>query len=129
MAFPHTYMDRTLRDRTGTLIAGQSTGSFSTEGGTVSNIVDVAEVTFTFEMTDTYGDGICCQYGASRFKATVNGEPIAISSSGEFRDVVRESFDVVRRSASPPSTIDWMSYTKTTRMGRFGCYRVSRPVL
>jgi hypothetical protein len=43
------YMDRTLRDRTGTLIAGQSTVSFSTEGGTVSNIVDVAEGTFTFE--------------------------------------------------------------------------------
>ena len=114
----------TLGDGAGTLIIAQSTGSFSTDGGAVSKTVYMAERAYTFEATDTYGDGICRQYGASRFKATVNGEPIAISSSGEFR----ESFDVVRRSTSPPSTIDWMSHTITTRMERFGCYRVSRPV-
>ncbi len=85
-----------------------------------------AEGAYTFEATDTYGDEICCQYGAGRFKAAVNGEPVAISSSsGEFR----ESFDVVRRSTSPPSTIDWMSRTMTTRTGRVGRYRVSRLVL
>jgi hypothetical protein len=95
----------------------------------VSKTVYMAEGAYTFEATDTYGDVIWCRYGAGRFKATVNGEPIAISSSGELRDVVRESFDVVRLSTSPPLTIGWMSHTMTTRMGRFGCYRVSRPVL
>jgi hypothetical protein len=35
----------------------------------------------------------------------VNGEPVAISSIGEFRDVDRESFDVVRRNNSP--TVDY----------------------
>jgi hypothetical protein len=86
----------------------------------VSKTAYMADGAYTFETTDTYGDGICCQYGAGRFKATVNGEPVAISSSGEFQDVVRERFDVVRRSTSPPSTIDWMSRTMTTRMGRVG---------
>jgi hypothetical protein len=52
-------------------------------------------------MTDTYGDEICCRYGTGEFKITVNGEAVAIiGSSGEFRDVVRESFDVVGRSTS-----------------------------
>jgi hypothetical protein len=91
----------------------------------VSKTAYMAEGEYTFEVTDTYGDDICCQYGAGRFKAADNGEPVASSSSGEFR----ESFDVVRRSTSPPSTIDWMSRTMTTRMGRVGRYRVSRPVL
>jgi hypothetical protein len=91
----------------------------------VSKTAYMAEGEYTFEVTDTYGDDICCQYGAGRFKAADNGEPVASSSSGEFR----ESFAVVRRSTSPPSTIDWMSRTMTTRMGRVGRYRVSRPVL
>jgi hypothetical protein len=70
-------------------------GGFSTEGGAVS----------TFKMTNTYGDGMSCQYGAGEFKITMNGEPGAISSSGEFRDVVRESFDVVWRNTGP--TVDY----------------------
>jgi hypothetical protein len=84
----------TFRDSADTLISGQSTGGFSTKGGTVS----------TFEMTDTYGDGMCCQYGAGEFKSTMNGEPGAIGSSEKFRDVVRESFDVVWRNTGP--TVD-----------------------
>jgi hypothetical protein len=102
----------------------------------VSKTAYMAEGAYTFETTDTYRDGICCQDGPGRFKATVNGETVAISSSsssssssGEFRDVVRESFDMVRRSTSPPSIIDRMSRTTTTRMRRVGCYGVSRPVL
>jgi hypothetical protein len=52
-----------------------------------------------------YGNGICCQYGAGAFKITVNGDAGAISSSGEFRDVVRKSFDVVGRNTGP--TVDY----------------------
>jgi hypothetical protein len=87
------------------LIAGQSTGSFSTKSGAVSKSAYIAEKAYTFEMTDTYGDGICYQYGAGEFKITVIGEPGDISSSGKFRGVVRESFDVVGRSTGP--TVDY----------------------
>jgi hypothetical protein len=72
-----------VRESAVTLIADQSTGSFA-----VSKTACVAERAYTFEMTDTYGDEICCQYGAGEFKITVNGEPGAISSrrcSGDLR--------------------------------------------
>jgi hypothetical protein len=53
---------------------------------------------YTFEMTYAYGEGKCCQCSAGEYKITVNGEPGATSSNREFRDVVRESFDVVGRT-------------------------------
>jgi hypothetical protein len=79
----------TLRDSAGTLIAGQSTGSISNEGGAVFKTAHIAEGAYTFEMAGTYGDG--------EFKITVKGEPVAISSAAESQDVARESFDVVGR--------------------------------
>jgi hypothetical protein len=79
-------------------------------------------------MPATYGEGICCQYSAGEFKATVNGELVAISISGEFRDVVRRSFDVIGNSISLPSTTGWISRNMTTRMSRDGRCRVLRPV-
>jgi hypothetical protein len=39
-------------------MAGQSVGSFSTEGGAVHKAAYIAEEAYTFEMTDT----ICLQY-------------------------------------------------------------------
>jgi hypothetical protein len=67
----------------------------------VSKTAYIAEGAYTFEMTGTYGDGICCQYSAGEFKIAVDGEPVSISSSGEFRDVVWESCHVVGRSTGP----------------------------
>jgi hypothetical protein len=96
----------TLRDSAGTLITGQSTGSFSTGSGTVSKTAFVAEGAYTFELSDTYGDGICCQYGSGEFKITVNGEPLIITSNGEFQDVTRETFDVVG-SGSGSGSVDY----------------------
>jgi hypothetical protein len=55
----------------------------------VSKAAYITEMGYTFEMTDTSGDGICCQYGASEFKINVNGKPRAMNNSGEFRDVIR----------------------------------------
>jgi hypothetical protein len=89
----------TLRDSAGTLIAGQSNGSISTEGDAVSKTTAyIAKGACTFEMNGTYEDRICGQYGAGEFNVIVNGEAGAISGSRVFRDVVRESFDVVGRS-------------------------------
>ena len=78
-------------------------------------------------MSDTYGYGICCQHGAGEFKTTVNGEPVAIISSGVLRDVVGESVDVLGAVLTPPSTAGWMSRTMKTLKRRIGRYRVSRP--
>jgi hypothetical protein len=83
--------------RAGIFISGYFAGSFSTEGGTVPKTAYIAEGVYTNEMTDMYGYGICCQYGAGKFKITVKSESVAISSSRYFRDVVRESIFVVMR--------------------------------
>jgi trypsin len=91
----------TLRDSAGTLIAGQATGSFSTEDGTVSKTAFVAEGAYSFELTDTYGDGFCCDYGRGEFKITVNGEPVVTGSNGAFQDVTAETFNVVGLNAAP----------------------------
>jgi hypothetical protein len=69
------------------LLAGQSTGSFNTEGGAVFKTTNIAAEVHTFKLIDTYKDGIFYQYGASEFKITVNVEQGVISSSGEFGDV------------------------------------------
>jgi hypothetical protein len=65
--------------------------------GAASKTAFIAEGAYTYEMSDTYGDGICCQNRAGEFKITMNGESVAISSSGKFRAVVRESFFVFGR--------------------------------
>jgi hypothetical protein len=82
----------TLRDSTGELIAGQSTGSFSTVSGTVVQTFDVSVGKYTFEMTDTFGDGICCRDGSGSFKIIVNGETV-VSNDGQFGDTVEETFE------------------------------------
>ena len=97
----------TLRDSDGTLIAGQSTGSFSTESGTVSKTAFVAEGAYTFELTDDFGDGICCQYGNGEFNITVNGEPAFAGSNGQFQGVTVETFDVVQRDDVGPVVVDY----------------------
>jgi hypothetical protein len=51
----------------------------------VSKTAYIAEGAYAFEMTNTHEGGICCQYGAGKFKITVNGEqePSAAEESFE----------------------------------------------
>jgi surface protein len=83
----------TLRDSTGTLISGQAVGSFTTQNSTVTSTSSVALGMYTFEMTDTEGDGICCEYGSGSFSIAVNGETV-VSNDGQFGDIVQETFEV-----------------------------------
>jgi surface protein len=83
----------TLRDSSGTLISSQSTGSFTTQNSTVTKNSSVAFGTYTFEMTDTFGDGICCGGGSGSFSIAVNGETV-VSNNGRFDSIVQETFEV-----------------------------------
>jgi hypothetical protein len=91
-----------LMDSAGTVIASQPTGSFTTEGGTVSRTSFVAGGEYIFEMTDSFEDGICCQFGIGEFTITVNGEPVVMGGNGDFGDVVRETFDVLEAPTTAP---------------------------
>jgi hypothetical protein len=75
------------------LIASQPTGSYITQGGTNVETRNITAGTYTFEMTDSEGDGICCLFGSGSFTITVDGETV-ISNNGEFLDSVQETFDV-----------------------------------
>jgi surface protein len=90
----------TLRDSTGTLISCQSTGSFNTWYGTVAKTSSVALGTYTFEMMDAAGNGICCVFGLGSFSIVVNGES-AVSNNGQFGNVVQETFEI--RAPTPLS--------------------------
>jgi hypothetical protein len=83
----------TLRDSAGALIARQFTGSYNTEGGTTVVTRNITAGIYTFIMTDSFGDGICCEQGSGSFKIFVDGET-AISNNGEFLESVQETFDV-----------------------------------
>jgi hypothetical protein len=75
------------------LIASQLAGSYNSEGGTIVQAGNIAAGKYTFEMTDSFGDGICCENGSGSFTITVDGEAV-ISNNGEFEDSVQETFDV-----------------------------------
>jgi hypothetical protein len=94
-----------LMDSAGTVIASQPTGTFLTVGGFVSRTVFVAGGEYIFEMTDSFGDGICCDLGIGEFTITVNGEPVAIGGNGDFGDVIQETFDVVDAPTSAPTIV------------------------
>jgi hypothetical protein len=88
----------TIKTSTGDYITGLCTGFFSTKDVVVSNTVYVAEGTYIFEMTDDYGDGLCCSYGEGRFTLTVNGVNVENDITFEFQYAVQLSFDVVGSS-------------------------------
>jgi hypothetical protein len=101
MIFLPTETVWTLRDSADTLITCQFHGIFCSNSGAVSKTAYLAEGVYTFKLTKTDGYRVCCQYNAGEFKITLNGEPAAITSSGEFRDAVGKSFDVVGHSTGP----------------------------
>jgi hypothetical protein len=82
----------TLRDSAGALIASQPTDSYNNPGGTAVETRNITAGTYTFEMTDSAEDGICCQFGIGSFTITVDGETV-ISNNGEFLESVQETFD------------------------------------
>merc|ERR1711902_249420 len=67
---------------------------------TINMCLETDEYTFTIE--DTYGDGICCNYGIGGYKIKVNGEEVV--SGGEFGDSETENFSVTSSPVAPPTS-------------------------
>ncbi len=57
-------------DSSGSVVASQAGESFSTQGGTSVETVYVADGRYTFKMTDSYGDSICCPPGSRYYPRT-----------------------------------------------------------
>merc|ERR1719422_1761720 len=54
---------------------------------------------YTFKITDAYGDGICCSYGNGGYSVKVND--VQVASGGQFGSEETKSFQV---GAAPPTT-------------------------
>jgi hypothetical protein len=78
----------------GDYITGLCTGFFSTRDIIVANTVYVADGQYIFEMTDSYGDGLCCGYGEGGFEIFVNDVKVENSITFDFRYNVDLTFDV-----------------------------------
>ena len=68
----------TLKNSSGTTVASASYSTSNADGSTVNEtFTGLAIDDYTFTITDTYGDGICCSYG--------NGSYTLSSSTGDFK--------------------------------------------
>lgn len=79
----------TLTDSDGTTIASGSNLSSATTY-TVNECL--ADGCYTFTINDSYGDGICCNYGSGSYSITYNGSTLA--SGGEFDSTEETEFCV-----------------------------------
>ena len=73
----------TLRNASGTTIDSASYSTANPDGSTVTRTFSgLAPGDYTFTITDSYGDGICCSYGSGSY--TLTGSLGTIVSGGSF---------------------------------------------
>jgi hypothetical protein len=66
-----------IDDSSGVVISRQADNSFSTEGRILVEAAYLTQGSYTFEMTDSYVDGICCQDGNGKFAVTLYSNIVA----------------------------------------------------
>lgn len=71
----------TLTDGSGNTVASGS--GYSNKGATITENFDLADGDYTFTITDSYGDGICCSYGSGSYTLT-DGNADIIVTGGDF---------------------------------------------
>jgi|TARA_R100000479_G_scaffold68390_2_gene32621 Zn-dependent metalloprotease len=73
----------TLKDSSGTTIDSESYSSSNADGSTVNvTFSGLAADDYTFTITDSYGDGICCSYGNGSY--TLSSDDGTIFAGGDF---------------------------------------------
>jgi hypothetical protein len=92
----------TLKDSSGKVLLSQGTGTYKTSGGQVSRKVSVPDGTYVFEMFDSEGDGICCEYGSGGYQIKIDGESSVVSGV-RFSTSIAENFLV-----GYPESVDYV---------------------
>jgi len=69
------------------------------DGSTINITGCLGEGCYVLTINDTYGDGICCNYGQGSYSITVDGEQVA--NGGTFTSSVTESFCVEGGEVEP----------------------------
>ncbi len=82
-----------LTDVGGAIVASESYSTANPDGSTVTeNINGLASGDYTFTISDSFGDGICCQYGTGSY--TLSSSAGTIISGGEFTSSEATAFCV-----------------------------------
>lgn len=71
----------------------ESGSGYSGSGSTVTAELDLAAGDYTFEITDSYGDGICCSYGNGSYSVTA-ADGTVVASGGNFASSESTAFCV-----------------------------------
>jgi len=78
----------TLTNAAGSTVASDS--SFTSRGTIYQEVLCLPDGCYTFTITDSYGDGICCRYGSGSYSISVNGSDVA--AGGSFASSVSQNF-------------------------------------
>jgi len=97
-----------LKEFDDTMLIQKPSGSFDNNQEYVEEIrvypSTMGSTRYTFTITDTYGDGICCAYGQGSYSITSDDATISPAvSGGQFQNSETVQFDVVVNDGSSPT--------------------------
>jgi len=91
----------TLRKKSGEVV---ETGSgYKTAGKTYEKKLCLTEEEHEFEITDSYGDGMCCSYGSGSYTVTVND--VVVKTGGQYGESETTAIDECTQSTSVSPTL------------------------
>lgn len=92
-----------LQDGSGNVLASGGTYGSQPDGSTVIETMCVADGCYDFTIYDSYGDGICCNYGIGSYELVEDATSTVLASGGEFGSSETTNFCV--SSGPPPLTV------------------------
>jgi hypothetical protein len=94
-----------------TVVASRTLGSYKSAGTSVTTEVCLGPGTYTFTISDSYGDGICCNEGNGKYEGYVNGD--LVFNGGRFGSAETKTFTVGRCTAPDASDFSMQIRTDT----------------
>lgn len=92
-----------IQDSNGGVLASGGTYANQADGSTVVENICLADGCYDFTIYDSYGDGICCQYGSGSYTLTDDSDGSVLASGGQFTTSETTNF-CVNGNSNPPLT-------------------------
>ncbi|WP_162820134.1 T9SS type A sorting domain-containing protein [Kordia sp. SMS9] len=90
----------TLEDSNGTIVGSggpyTTVGTNGTQPDEIQDVpIPVLDECYTFTLNDSYGDGICCLYGAGTYRLEDGAGNILINGTGSFTTTISNLFKII----------------------------------
>jgi hypothetical protein len=127
------------------VVASRALGSYKAAGTSVTTQVCIGPGSYTFSISDSYGDGICCNEGNGKYEGFVNGG--LVFNGGQFSAGESKTFTVgrctapdatdfsmqIRTDTFPDETswelYEWENGVTTVKVASGGGYRIQNSLL